>query len=361
MGESKDISKRRRRARPGDVVTVDWHLVPENGFVPDSLFDSKGKITFVVGGGNYLPGLHSLVEGMRIEESVSGVSVDAGWGERREDLVVRVHKHKLKSSLLDDGCRCNVDKLSIGQTLRLKGGIDVLVMDIRRDSSVVVLDGNPPLAGSSYACNLTVLDVQPFPNHKLEYHDDKDAGVCKEEATGDSSCCGLEVATFALGCFWGAELAFQRLPGVVDTMVGYSQGVTESPTYDQVLTGQTKHRETTRVVYKSEQVSYEQLCHTAMERLKDTTSPMDLHRFFQEKEEDEDQELQYRHGFYYHTEEQREIAEKVIASKESNDRYCIEILKAKTFYPAEDYHQQYLYKGGQSTRKGAKEAIRCYG
>jgi len=164
-----------------------------------------------------------------------------------------------------------------------------------------------------------------------------------------------QAASFGLGCFWGGELRFMRVPGVVGTKVGYSQGVTKDPTYEQVCTGHTKHRESVMVVYDSTMVSYRELVMVAQERLKTISKPnFDIPRLFEEGSE------QYRYGFYYHSEGQRKVAEDFPSDSKRCGGY-VEVLRAQIFYDAEEMMQQYLYKGGQSARKGAKEEIRCYG
>src|SRR3569832_1004938 len=75
-----------RRARTGDVLTIQLSLTPDNGFVPELLFDASGVITMILGWGNYLPGLHQLLEGCQVGDSIHNLSIDAGWGDRQEDL-----------------------------------------------------------------------------------------------------------------------------------------------------------------------------------------------------------------------------------------------------------------------------------
>jgi peptide-methionine (S)-S-oxide reductase len=351
----RDRTSRKTRggvARAGDVVTLDLHLLPENGFVPEPVFDSMGTVSFVLQGGNYLPGLHELVEGCSVGDTMEGVSIDAGWGERRDDLLITVPTKRLENVVKDP------HQLVTGTTLKLKGDIEVVVAAINTTDTTVVLDANPPLAGTSYACGFTVLAIDPLPTSILQLSQTPSNGG----QTATSCCISIDdryqAATFALGCFWGAELAFMRVPGVVGTKVGYSQGVTLNPTYEQVCSGRTQHREAVQVIFDSKQVSYEELVKVALARLQSVQTPPDLHRLFQEGDDD-DETKQYRHGFYYHSEAQMEIAEQYIS--ENNNRFGIELLQAATFWEAEEWHQQYLYKGGQSGRKGAKETIRCYG
>jgi len=308
-----------RRVQMGDIVTMDLALVPENSFVPEPLLDTRGRISFVVGWGNYLPGLHELVlQGCDIGDAVDSVSIDAGYGHPDPDLILTIPKHKLKK----------VDT-RIGRVIYLQGKYQVRVTDIQPDA--IVVDANPPLAGTSYACSFQVLNVESLPH--LTYSKENTSSVY------------YQVATFALGCFWGAELAYMRTPGVVGTKVGYAQ-----------VDGQQSlsSRESVMVVYDSRVVSYDQLLQVAMDRLTETNTTMLLGTLFQQEDED----YIYKHGFYYHTESQRQEATRLLQTK---NRFGIEVLRIGQWKEADEFHQQYLYKGGQSARKGAKEKIRCYG
>lgn len=338
MSRDEDTIDERRTAQVGDVVTIDLNLTPENGYVPHPLFDTSGIITFILGWGNYLPGLHALVERMEEGESVQNVSVDAGWGKRRPELLVTVPKSQLKSikdlTIIKRGCYLN-----------LEGGIQVLVTNVTADT--ITVDANPPLAGASYRCDLTIRQVESLPANLLS----SSTNLCDSEEGSR-----YQVATFGLGCFWGAQLAFTRMHGVVGTKVGYTQGIQLNPTYEQVCEGKTRHREAVTVVYNPEEVTYGELMKVAMGRLEQTTDVFKIHELFAAGDDDESD--QYRHGFYYHTDEQKRQAEEFL-NEES--RFRIELLPATTFYDAEDYHQHYLLKGGQSARKGAKDTIRCFG
>lgn len=149
-----------------------------------------------------------------------------------------------------------------------------------------------------------------------------------------------EQAIFALGCFWGAERLFWRLPGVHTTAVGYSGGYTQHPTYEEVCSGRTGHAEVVLVVYKPEEISYEQLLQAFWEG-HDPTQGM---------RQGNDVGTQYRSAIYTHDDAQQEAA---LASRDSYARQLraarygtitTEVAKAGTFYYAEAYHQQYLSK-----------------
>ena len=164
---------------------------------------------------------------------------------------------------------------------------------------------------------------------------------------------GSELATFAAGCFWGVELRFQRVPGVLKTCVGYIQGHVDNPTYEQTCSGKTGHTEAVQMTYDPKQVTFGELCDVFYAG----HNPTQLNR------QGGDVGTQYRSGIYYHTEEQKKVAEE---KKSKVQGAVTEIQAAKTFWPAEQYHQQYLEKGGrfgsgQSAAKRCTDKIRCYG
>ncbi|XP_068650349.1 peptide methionine sulfoxide reductase A1-like [Aristolochia californica] len=174
----------------------------------------------------------------------------------------------------------------------------------------------------------------------------------------DIPASGQEFAQFGAGCFWSVELAYQRVPVVSKTEVGYSQGLLHNPTYDDVCTGTTNHSEVVRVQYDPKECSYETLLDVFWSRHDPTT----LNR------QGNDVGTQYRSGIYYYTPEQEKAARESVEKQQKvlNRRIVTEILPAKKFYRAEEYHQQYLEKGGrfgfkQSTEKGCNDPIRCYG
>jgi peptide-methionine (S)-S-oxide reductase len=153
---------------------------------------------------------------------------------------------------------------------------------------------------------------------------------------------GLEVADFALGCFWGAERKFWQQPGVYSTAVGYQNGLTPNPTYREVCSGMTGHAEVVRVVFGPQKISYDQLLRLFFES-HDPTQGM---------RQGNDSGTQYRSGIYYHSEAQRVAAEAARSayqeelSKAGYGKITTEIAPEAEapFYYAEDYHQQYLAK-----------------
>mmetsp|Transcript_6289 Transcript_6289/g.7311 ORF Transcript_6289/g.7311 Transcript_6289/m.7311 type:complete len:278 (-) Transcript_6289:216-1049(-) len=168
-----------------------------------------------------------------------------------------------------------------------------------------------------------------------------------------------KVASFAGGCFWGFELAYQRVPGVEYTAVGYQQGPEEQPSYDQVCAGATKHTEAVFVIYDPKICSYESLLDAFFGRI----DPLTVNG------QGGDRGTQYRTGVYFHSPEQEKLATKRFAEEQEkygSRKIASECTAAMPFWPAEKYHQQYLEKGGrsnspQSAEKGCTETIRCYG
>ncbi len=150
----------------------------------------------------------------------------------------------------------------------------------------------------------------------------------------------MATATFGAGCFWGVEETFRQLQGVTSTTVGYSGGSLENPTYRDVCTDRTGHAEVVRVEYDPSVISYEDLLQVFWHS-HDPTTP---------NRQGPDVGTQYRSVIFYHTPEQREAAERSRAEMERSGTYTrpivTEIQPAPAFYPAEEYHQQYLAKRG---------------
>jgi peptide-methionine (S)-S-oxide reductase len=148
----------------------------------------------------------------------------------------------------------------------------------------------------------------------------------------------VATATFAAGCFWCVEEAFEKTPGVISAVSGYIDGKTPKPTYEEVSTGRTGHTEAVEVKFDPSKVSYEKL----LDVFWINHDPTTVARQFC------DAGSQYRPGIYWHDEEQRKQAE---ASKAKYDKLktfkqpiVTPIVKASQFWPAEDYHQDYYKK-----------------
>jgi len=147
-------------------------------------------------------------------------------------------------------------------------------------------------------------------------------------------------ATFAAGCFWGVEATFRQITGVLSTRVGYIGGKTANPTYQDVCTDRTGHAEAVEVEFDPNQVKYSDLLKVFWEN----------HDPTQVDRQGPDWGTQYRSAIFYHSPEQAKESEASKEALENSHRYskpiATQIVPAVTFYPAEDYHQQYLEKRG---------------
>lgn len=192
------------KATVGSVVEIDCTLRPEGDFVPDMLFDGIAidksdepkRLKFCLGQGNYVPGLHDLVLAMEVGEMVKDIRIDAGWGDWNPALNVSIAIKALEGNGLETA------RIKVGTELLMANGMRALVT--QRCEDAIVVDANPPLSGASYLATVKLLAVNDPPKD-LVY------------AADSCSSCRYQVATVALGCFWGAELAYMREPGVVGT------------------------------------------------------------------------------------------------------------------------------------------------
>jgi peptide-methionine (S)-S-oxide reductase len=150
----------------------------------------------------------------------------------------------------------------------------------------------------------------------------------------------MATATFGAGCFWGVEAAFRRVPGVTATAAGYMGGHTESPSYQDICSDATGHAEVVQVEFDPARVSYEQL----LEVFWTCHDPTQVNR------QGPDFGSQYRSAVFVHDEAQRAAALQSRAALEASGRHrrpiATAIEEARSFWRAEDYHQQYLEKRG---------------
>ena len=149
----------------------------------------------------------------------------------------------------------------------------------------------------------------------------------------------METAIFAAGCFWGVQFYFDQVPGVKETLVGYTGGHTENPTYEDVCSHTTGHAEAVKITFDTSEVTYE----TLLKQFFKMHDPTQLNR------QGPDVGDSYRTAIFYTSDKQKELAEKV--KEESSDKFDIpvvtEITKASEFWPAEDYHQKFAERTGR--------------
>lgn len=147
-----------------------------------------------------------------------------------------------------------------------------------------------------------------------------------------------ETATLAGGCFWGMEQIIREIPGVINTTVGYTGGSVDNPTYNIVKLGTSNHAESVQVEFDPKKLSYADLLGYFF-RMHDPTTV---------NQQGNDKGTQYRSVIFYHSPEQEKTAKEVIAKTEASHKWprpiVTQVLPVQKFYPAEEYHQDYLKK-----------------
>ena len=148
----------------------------------------------------------------------------------------------------------------------------------------------------------------------------------------------MEKALFGAGCFWGVEETFRKIPGVINTQVGYSGGNINNPTYELVCKGDTNHAEVVLLEFDEKEVSYEKL----VEHFWKCHDPTTLNR------QGPDIGTQYRSVIYYFNEIQKKVSQnsKEQFAKINNLNIVTEISEAREYFKAEEYHQKYIQKTG---------------
>ena len=288
-----------------------------DGRVVDSSSSARGEAFFVVGEEPpRVPGLDVAVTGLT-KGAKATKTVPAAFGPRSDDAIIRI-----PAAMAPPG-------LEAGDSVRMGDGSPGLITSV--SASEVVVDVNHPLAGQDVVLEVEL--VAHTPADKLQFFVGGLVRICRAAHAARSAWFDAAINYSSLqGCFWGPELAFARVPGVMSTAVGYANGSTPDPTYEAVCSGATGHAEVVRIAFDPEAVSFDAL----LEVFWTKHNPTQVNR------QGNDVGTQYRSCILAANDAQLAVA-RASAEKEAARRgvkaLATEIELLKCYYRAEEYHQ----------------------